>query len=206
MAFGSGSKRNRDRAVLVQLDEQGDPVTDPRHVDLSPLYSALRREFADLNIEGAFVAGGELCLLQRGNLRSPVNACVRYEWHAFERWLRDDGPVPTLRSIVRLDLGQIEGVPLCFTDGAALPGGGWVFCAAAEATADSYTDGRCVGSAVGVVSASGALIAVQPLGLVCKTEGITATVDGDRLEILLVTDTDDRSVPAQLLSGSLPAH
>jgi hypothetical protein len=33
----------------------------------------------------------------------------------------------------------------------------------------------------------------------CKDEGITASEEGDRLQLLMVTDADDRNVPALLL-------
>ena len=86
---------------------------------------------------------------------------------------------------------------------AALPGGGWVFCAAAEASDDNYADGPCRGSAVGVVAADGRLLGVWPLALRCKAEGIAVTVENSALQLLLVTDPDDRDEPALLLSATL---
>jgi hypothetical protein len=174
-----------------------------RHVDLSPVFAPLRRSFSELNVEGAFVSGDKLCLLQRGNRASPVNACIAFDRRAFESWLAGDGPVPSRWSVTRFGLGLIEGVPLCFTDGAALPGGGWVFCAAAEDTSDAYADGRCAGSAVGIVDAAGAIERMQPLSLRCKVEGIAATADGKNVQLLMVTDADDRQAPALLLSATL---
>jgi hypothetical protein len=102
------------------------------------------------------------------------------------------------------DLGSIDGVPVCFTDGAALQDGAWVFCAAAEDTSDSYADGRCVGSAVGIVDASGKVLRLEQVAGSFKAEGVTVMSDGDPLELLLVTDADDRSAAAQLLSLTLP--
>jgi hypothetical protein len=40
--------------------------------------------------------------------------------------------VITPSGIDRYDLGHLDGVPLCFTDAAALPDGGMVFSAVAE--------------------------------------------------------------------------
>ncbi len=174
------------------------------HVDLTPLYEPLRARFADLNIEGLFISKGEFCLLQRGNRNSPVNACIRFDWQETERWIQGVATVPNVRSISVFDLGGIDGVPLCFTDGAALQGGAWVFCAAAEDTSDSYTDGRCVGSAVGIVSARGKLVRLEQVAGAFKAEGITVAGDGDPLELHLVTDADDRRAAAQLLSVTLP--
>lgn len=204
LAIGSGSKPNRQRAALMRLDEEGALVGSARHVDLGPLYEPLRNRFPDLNIEGLFVADGDLCLLQRGNRASRVNACVRFAWDEIERWIRDIGPAPIARSVSAFELGEIDGVPLSFTDAAGLPTGAWVFCAAAEDTSDSYADGRCAGSAIGIVSVEGELVLLERIDLPCKAEGVAVVADDETLELLLVTDADDRRAPAQLLSATLP--
>ena len=49
------------------------------------------------------------------------------------------------RLVPIFELGAIDGIALSFTDGTALPGGGWLF-SAAEDTSDTYNDGRCAGS------------------------------------------------------------
>jgi hypothetical protein len=203
LAMGSGSRPNRQRAVLLGLDERGEPLGPRRVVDLAPLYAPLLSTFEELNVEGAFRDGGDLCVLHRRNRKSPVNACIRFDWRAFERWLHADAPVPRATSIDEFDLGAIDGVPLCFTDGTALAGGGWVFCAAAEDTADSYADAGCAGSAVGMVGPTGELLSLQSLSLSCKAEGIAVERRGSRLGVLLVTDADDPNVPARLLSAAL---
>jgi hypothetical protein len=204
LVVGSGSKPNRRRAALMRLDEHGALDGQARHLDLGPVYEPLQKQFSDLNIEGIFVAGEDLCLLQRGNRQSRVNACIRFELHAVAHWMQGIGPAPIARSIAAFELGTIEGIPLSFTDAAGLANGAWVFCAAAEDTTDSYADGHCAGSAVGIVSADGELVQKEPIDLVCKAEGIAVADNGKNLELLLVTDSDDRSVPAQLLSVTLP--
>jgi hypothetical protein len=203
LAVGSGSRPTRERAALLALTAQGGIAGPPRLVDLAPLYAPLRAHFADLNIEGAFVAGASLCLLQRGHRGAAVNACITWAWAAVERWLAGSAPAPAPTAVQRFELGAIRGVPLGFTDGCALDDGSWVFCAAAEDTADSYADGRCVGSAVGIVGASGALVDLQPLDRVCKAEGIVALRRGRHVDVLMVTDADDRSRPALLLAATL---
>ena len=105
---------------------------------------------------------------------------------------------------MRVPLGAIDGVPLTFTDGAALADGGWVFSAAAEDTPDPYSDGRCAGSAIGRIDAAGRIVSIDRVNLDCKIEGIAASVTQSAIELLMVTDADDRSRPAWLLRGSLP--
>jgi hypothetical protein len=76
LALESGSKPNRRAGVLWHLDERGALAGEPQRLDLAELYLALGAEIADLNIEGATVAGDQLLLFQRGNGRAGVNATV----------------------------------------------------------------------------------------------------------------------------------
>ncbi len=203
MAMGSGSRPSRQRAALLALDGAGD-VRGPAHMlDLAPLMLPLNEHFPDLNIEGAFVDGDTLSLLQRGNGASGINARIDIAWRDMERWLTAGGPAPGPVSIRRFELGTIDGVPLSFTDGAALPGGAWVFSAAAEDTADTYNDGRCVGSAIGIVDAGGTLQGMERVSLDVKIEGIAVASLGHAIDLLLVTDADDRDRASLLLSASL---
>jgi hypothetical protein len=203
MALGSGSRPSRQRAALWALDAAGEVDGPARCVDLSALLAPLHHAIADLNIEGGFVQGATLCLLQRGNSASALNARIDLSWPAVQAWLQAADPAPAPLAITPFELGAIDGVPLSFTDGAALPGGGWLFSAAAEETTDSYADGACAGSAIGWVDADGKVVALERLSLRCKVEGISATVVGKAIELLLVTDADDRSQPALLLGASL---
>lgn len=202
MALGSGSRANRHRGALMALDAAGDPHGPARPLDLTGLLRPLHEAWADLNIEGAFVQGDALCLLQRGNSASAVNARIDFPWGDVQRWLAADGPAPRPASITRYDLGALDGIPLSFTDGAALPDGGWLFSAAAEDTTDPYRDGRCAGSVVGHVDARGVLRACERLALPVKVEGLVAEVVGEGIELLMVTDGDDRGQPAWLLAAS----
>ena len=203
LALGSGSRPQRQRAALLAFDGTGTMPGAPTVIDLSPLYAPLHALHPQLNIEGAFVDGDRFCLLQRGNGTHPVNVLIGFDWALTHTWLRGLGPAPEVLSTTRYELGERNGVPLCFTDGAALPGGGWVFCAAAEATADNYADGTCEGSAVGVVGADGRLRSLLPLSLACKAEGIAVTVDGRQVHLLMVTDADDPGTAAMLLAATL---
>lgn len=211
LAIGSGSRRNRMQGALLRLDPAGAVDAAAHRLDLSELLLPLQQRFAELNIEGAFVSGGELCLLQRGNTHAPENACIRFGLDPFLRWIGNAGAAPQAVSVTQHELGSIDGVPLSFTDGAALPDGRWLFCAAAEDTLDSYADGRCLGSAVGMIGANGMLLRIDRLAAVCKVEGI-AIADGadaagvSRLPLLLVSDADDRRVAAQLLAVTLGAQ
>lgn len=100
------------------------------------------------------------------------------------------------------DLGEIDGIPFGFTDGAALPDGRLVFSAVAEDTEDAYLDGRCVGAVLGIIN-SGEVRYMQPLDRPSKIEGVSARANGNAIELLLVTDDDNPDIPAGLYSGRL---
>lgn len=204
LAMGSGSRPSRQRAALLELDGSGMVCGPWRAVDLAPLFDPLHAQMADLNIEGAFIAGGRLFMLQRGNGRAGINALIEWNWADVQGWLCATRTAPRPRSVLRFELGDIDGVPLSFTDGAALPDGRWLFSAAAEDTRDTYTDGRCAGSAVGIVDAGGHIQALHRLRLKTKVEGVAVSVVGSSLQLLMVTDGDDRSRPALLLGACWP--
>jgi hypothetical protein len=206
LAMGSGSRPNRDTGVLLGLDVMGNINSAPRLIDLSLLYDAIRAEVVDLNIEGAVIADDRLILVQRGN-KAGANALIVCELDSFIDDLALHN-APRLRAppVVRaVELGDIEGVPLSFTDAAGLPDGNLLFTAAAENTDNSFDDGACSGSAIGIVDANGNLVTIERLDQPYKVEGVSAMIDADGIHLLLVTDADDASKPACLLSaGTMP--
>lgn len=202
LALGSGSRPNREMGVLVVLDAKGDTTERIAHIDLAALYAPLRTRFADLNIEGAFVASGELRLLQRGNKgKESRNACISFDWNHVAPWLAGQRPAPpAVKAVQMVELGEVAGVPLGLTDGAALGGGAWVFSAVAEDTDNSFADGACAGSAVGVVGPDGQVRQMALLAGAPKVEGVAVQQQGDgELLLTLVTDPDDPQVASQLL-------
>ena len=205
LAFGSGSTINRRAGCLIGLNERGAVSGSPRVIDLSPLLTSICNEVDGLNIEGAIVCGEELRLLQRGNKRHSKNAIIRFRLAA----VLDALSSPTIISIQpveinQIDMGEIGGVPLCFTDAAALSGGDMVFTAIAEDTSDVYNDGPCVGAAIGIADDRGNLRSLQQLDGPYKVEGVDAQVEGDLVRLLLVSDADDPEIPASLYATTLP--
>jgi hypothetical protein len=210
LALGSGSKPTRERGLLLALDAhqrlvmQTDLAEGQQAMSLEALYAPLRDTFADLNLEGCFVANGMLHLLQRGNQCDARSACIQFDWAATQKWLlsSQDTQPPRAVCITPIHLGLIDGVPLTPTDGAALPDGGWLLSAAAENTSNSYADGPCAGSALAVLGADGQLKVLHRLRGAPKVEGITATVDANQVVVSMVTDADDPDAASQLLSVS----
>ena len=202
LALGSGSTKVRRRGALV------DPTPDARAqvIDLVPLYERLDRDVPDLNIEGATVSGDALWLLQRGNGPSRFNACIELDLSSVVSTMNGSASIgaSALRSVTPVGLGDLDGVPLSFTDAIALPGGGLVFSAAAEDTRDTYQDGPCAGSIIGVL-VDGRVTQRVRVNPDLKLEGIAMAGDGGLASALwLVADPDDREQRASLYRAEPP--
>ena len=207
LALGSGSKKNRRRGALLRLDPFGAIDGAPLPLDVSRLFDELDRRFPALNIEGAVAIGDELRLLQRANKKHPQNLILRYPLAAFLEALATGAAIGAIApsAIDSVDLGQIDGVPLSFTDAASLPDGSMVFTAVAEDTEDTYNDGACLGAAIGVAARDGTVRFLDRLDECHKVEGVTARVDNNVIRLLLVTDADDPAIPASLFSATMPS-
>ncbi|PUA28756.1 MAG: hypothetical protein B0W54_10060 [Cellvibrio sp. 79] len=204
LAMGSGSKKKRRRSALATLDHTGSISGEPSIIDLSNFYDFLKQEVGKLNIEGAAVVQDQFFLFQRGNKKNKLNASIRLSLNDFYRVLQE--PHKTYQpqiDITPYDLGYIDDVPLCFTDATTLQNGAIVFTASAENTSDSYLDGQCMGSAIGIIDRKGDLVLLEPIDKTVKLEGIEADELENKVELLLVTDADDAAHPAQLYSASV---
>lgn len=208
LALASGSRPNRRTGVVLELDASGRIAGEPRPYPLEPFYAPLQKRFPALNVEGAVVLDDALVLFHRGSRAQPESALVSFPlreiFHAAQSETAALPPVAASR-VRSFDLGAIEGAPLSFTDGAALPDGRIVFTAVAENTEDNYLDGPCLGAVVGILGSEGGVQMMRPLQPTEKVEGLHATLEGDRIRLLLVTDADDAKVPAKLLSAEIPA-
>ena len=208
LALPSGSRPNRRIGVAWAIGAEDRLSGEPRQFDLTGFYTTLEARITGLNIEGAVVLGEQLVLLHRGGKKQPLSALAYLNLSELQAAIRADGQVTETPSVeVRfLDLGQIAGATLAFTDGAALPDGRIVFSAVAENTDDSYLDGPCVGAAIGILGPDGDLQLLEQLEPVEKIEGIQVKPGTEPLEVLLVTDADDPAVPAKLLSALISTH
>jgi hypothetical protein len=204
LALGSGSRSNRRLGALLGLDPLGAVRGPPRVVDLSHILVPLGDAFPTLNIEGAVVTAGELLLFQRGSKRNSDNAIIQYPLPLLlEALTSEQSGAIKPSAVIRIDLGQIDGVPFCFTDAAALPDGRTVFTAIAENTDNAYDDGPCLAAAVGTTDKEGHLLWMRRLDRPHKVEGVDARVKDDAIMLKLVTDADDPAIPACLFSATI---
>lgn len=204
LALGSGSKKTRRQGAIIAFDNPDKLADEVEIIDLTSLYRQLKIEIGKLNIEGAAIVDKDIVLFQRGNKSNKINFTIRFPLKQFYQSILAADTKPKLDVIIRdYSLGEIAGIPLCFTDATPLPDGSLVFTAAAENTADAYNDGACMGSAIGIINSDGKLHSIQTIDELVKLEGIEASVIGNTVQLLLVTDADDEAVPAQLYSAEL---
>lgn len=195
LALGSGSKKRRRRAVLWQAGAT-------QVIDLTPLYLALEARLPDLNLEGAVVQGELLLLAQRGNSSGSLNALISLDLATVLMQLAGASLGPeSVRSVTPIELGELHGVPLSFTDLCLAADGRLLFSAAAEDTDSSYLDGACAGSVLGWL-AEGRVQALWPLAGQVKIEGLCQLTDGS---LRLVNDPDDREALSCLYRVELPS-
>lgn len=204
-ALGSGSSDKRNRGALIPLDADGAPTTDHRTLDLEPLYKSLKDEIEGLNVEGAEVVDDVLWLMQRGN-EGGDNALINLSLTKALDELTNDRRLSeaSLRNVDHVDLGQLQGERLCFSDASALPDGRIVFAASTEASDSAVKDGTTYGSSLGIIEADGSVGPVEPLDWIVKVEGIDARDEDGSIVVLMVTDADDPDTPSPLLRAVLP--
>lgn len=209
LAVPSGSRPNRRRGALLALDaKSASPIGKPTAVDFSPLFELLGRQSQELlNIEGACADGDELVLFHRGLGRANPNRMIRIDARGLLADLRRARPVEATRlgaHGLAFHLGERDGCLLGVTDAARLDAGRYLVAAAAEVTDDPYRDGVCVGSALAIVRRDGSVERTGLLAGACKVEGIYAAAGPDgRLDVTMVTDADQRGVPAVMLTCRL---
>jgi len=208
LALGSGSTRNRRAGALLSLDAHGAVSGTPHPIDFAGVFEMLELQVPALNIEGAVVVGERLRLLQRGGKRQGRNAWIDLSLPDVLHVVGSSAAVDNAMLVGTrfFDLGAIDGIPLGFTDGAALPDGALIFTAVAEDSESSYEAGPCVGAAVGIADNDGRVGFLQPLDANHKVEGIVAQVEDDVIRLLLVTDADEEHIPSCLLTAVIHGY
>ena len=201
LGLGSGSAPERDRGFVCALAADGSIADEPEELALAPLYRLLREHVDELNVEGAATMGDRLWLLHRGTPEEGSNLVAELSLERLMRSLRDDRRLDAdeLESARRYDLGDVDGVPLTFSDATPIADRLLVFTASAEAE-----DGGIRGSVVGTLGRDGSVQRLRTIDRRWKVEGVHAAIDAGVLDMTFVCDQDDPDAPAPLLSATMP--
>lgn len=205
LGLGSGSKQSRDRGFFWSLAPDGSLAGEPRTIDLEPLYTLLRGDIDELNIEGAAILGDAFWLFQRGNGAEGENLVVELALDEVMGSLAGDLAIDPgeLRAVRSYELGELDGTGLCFSDATALDDDTIVFTASAEVSGDGSDAGTIRGSVVGAIEISGEVRRLRTIDREWKVEGVHATIDTGVVDFVFVCDQDaDEASP--LLSATMP--
>ena len=103
------------------------------------------------------------------------------------------------------ELGELDGVPLTFSDATPLADELVVFTASAEPGSDPHgTDGEIRGSVVGTIDGDGRVERLRTIDRRWKVEGVYASIDARVIDFLFVCDQDDPDTASPLLSAAMP--
>jgi hypothetical protein len=207
LGLGSGTKAQRERGFVWGLDADGALLDEPVELDLSALYERLRESAPELNIEGASALGDRLWLFHRGNTDQGLNIVAEVPLGAFIDDVRGGGRISCDDSVRTrgYELGDLDGVPLTFSDATPLADELVVFTASAEPGSDPHgTDGEIRGSVVGTIDGDGQVERLRTIDRRWKVEGVYASIDARVIDFLFVCDQDDPDAGSPLLSASMP--
>lgn len=204
LGLGSGSGEGRDRGFVWPLAADGALQGAPIELDLSPIYGLLRETAPDLNIEGAAAVGERLWLFQRGNTDQGLNIVAELDLDEVMTSVRNDRRIDCneLARIRAYDLGELDGVPLTFSDATPLADELVVFTASAE----DDGSGEIRGSVVGTIDRHGHVERLRTIDRRWKVEGVYASIDARVIDFLFVCDQDDPDTPSPLLSAAMPVE
>lgn len=208
LGLGSGSaEHGRDKGFFWSFAADGSLDGDHRELDLRPLYRELRGELGEINIEGACVFGERLWLFHRANRGDAPNTIAELPLPDLARSLTGDLALEPeeLSALNAYELGDLDGVALCFSDAAQLLEELVVFTASAEADGSGdEPDGSIHGSVVGTIGADGAVRRLRKIDPRWKVEGVHAAVDTGVIDLAFVCDQDDDDAPSPLLTATMP--
>lgn len=205
LGVGSGSSETRDRGFFWPLEADGDLRGDPAQVDFAPLYGLLRSELGEINVEGICVFGESLWIFNRGNSGRSPNAVAAVALPDLGRSLGGDREIGAeeLAELRTYDLGDLDGVDLCFSDATQLSETLVAFTASAEAS-EGGDDNAIRGSVVGTIEGDGVVKRLREIDRKWKVEGIDATLGSGMLDLAFVCDQDDPDAPSPLLAATMP--
>lgn len=204
VTVGSGSSERRVHGAFAAFADDGS-IDEVVMLDARPLLDALHDRIPGLNLEGTAVTKDVLRVLQRGNEDGSFNAHIDLDLDRLQNQISAGGPLTEelVVDIHKHDLGQMRGVRLCFSDADTLSDQRIVFSASAEPDAGD-ADGGSLGSSVGLMSAQGEVVELEPLDVQVKVEGLAVLEDGGSIEVYMVTDEDDPEIPTDLWCLKLP--
>ena len=194
IAFGSGSVAiSRENILLVSLEK---PLKH-KIIEAAPFYAHLQTTLSispqQMNIEGCFVAGDSLYLLNRG-----TNAFIAMKMQEFEEMVSTRFAILPNLSQRHYKLPLLQKYQSGFSGACAADQGHFLFTASVEKTDNWFDDGEIAGSFIGLANLQGNIVALQPLNgnngkiMLEKIESIELlSHTGNSYRVLAISDNDN---------------
>lgn len=198
----SGSTSRRSTGFASPLSAGGELAGAAAPIDWTDLLDALRDAMiCELNIEGATMSADSVLLFARDTAGAGRIITLDGET-VVEDVLAGAVTRRALRATSGVELGELDGVPLGFTD-ATIVDGRVLFSAAAEDTDNPYDDGPITGSVIGELQpgGGGARVLLRLPAAVGKVEGLAML---DDRHLCFVTDDDDVTRASRMYTLPLP--
>ncbi|MBX9693107.1 MAG: hypothetical protein K2Z81_12030 [Cyanobacteria bacterium] len=201
----SMSRKNRNAGLLITLDGKKLSTEQSIPINFSRVREKLDSMVDELNIEGIVISKDVVKLFHRGSKDNSRSAVFELDASRFLYDMHDEHVLSGdhVRRHREYELGEIDGVPLQFTDAVAIADDRVLFLASAEESDDAYEDGTTTGSAVGIIASDGTLEFVSRFEGTEKLEGVSVSVTSTRIDLLLVSDTDNEKKPSGLFKASI---
>ena len=141
LILGSGSTLNRNRAILINLDDHL-----KEEMDITGFYNKLKDDLEQINIESSAVILGKLIMGNRGNKSLPQNTIIATD---FDFWTH---PEQAEWTKITFKLPDTKGKVLGLSGMAYSRKNDWLICTlSTEDTTNAYDDGAIGDSYLGIV-------------------------------------------------------
>lgn len=141
LLLGSGSTLNRNRAILVNLDDHF-----KEEMDITGFYNQIKDDLDHVNIESSAVVLGKLIMGNRGNKTSPDNTIIVTDMDFWKH------PEKAEWSKLSFDLPDTGGKVLGLSGMTYSHKNDWLICTlSTEETANAYDDGPIGDSYLAIV-------------------------------------------------------
>jgi hypothetical protein len=207
VAWPSFSEPTRAKVAVFPLAAGSGRVCPAEVYVLGSFAKKVATILAEPNLEGAAFVGETLWLFQRGNGISGENGLISLPFPNARAFLSGGGRAET-HEFLPIDLGDLDGVRLGFTDGVDLPDGTLLALASAEASASTYEDGKVSGSAILRIQITGSRPRAERIAVFTETkkfEGMAIETSASGWRIWLIDDADDRERASSVSTAELDA-
>lgn len=194
LTLGSGSTLNRNRAVLVNLDDH-----KKEEMDITGFYNRIKDKLDHLNIESAAVVLGMLVMGNRANLSSPANSIIATD---IDFWKH---PEEAHWSKIEFRLPEVKGKVLGLSGMTYSHKNDWLICTmSTEHTKNAYEDGVIGDSYLAIVENASRKVSRKKMNVneLINLSEVDDAFKGYKLESCTITSEKDGRLKMHLVADN----